>query len=203
MVATTDVGFPIRLEGLVASDQASFCNYEPELFPGLIYKLQSPKICFLIFVSGKVCRNPRTIQTNACQLILSLYGLYEVVFNRAASRTLVFSSARRSRRRTQSEDSSTFRMVVLKAPAGAAFSTSAPRLNCLKPCNSISAGFVECGMILPPTRRRLYAVPARARTHSGDGSITGIENAPPMQESCGVSPSGNRKHNGVVYSTCA
>lgn len=56
MVATTDVGFPIRLEGLVASDQASFCNYEPELFPGLIYKLQEPKICFLIFVSGKVSR---------------------------------------------------------------------------------------------------------------------------------------------------
>eukprot|EP00903_Cladosiphon_okamuranus_P017736 g16328.t2 len=54
MVATTDVGFPIRLEGLVASDQASFCNYEPELFPGLIYRLQTPRICVLIFVSGKV-----------------------------------------------------------------------------------------------------------------------------------------------------
>lgn len=54
MVATTDVGFPIRLEGLVASEQASFCNYEPELFPGLIYRLQAPKICVLIFVSGKV-----------------------------------------------------------------------------------------------------------------------------------------------------
>eukprot|EP00752_Nemacystus_decipiens_P015753 g14064.t2 len=54
MVATTDVGFPIRLEGMVASDQASYCNYEPELFPGLIYRLNQPKICVLIFVSGKV-----------------------------------------------------------------------------------------------------------------------------------------------------
>lgn len=54
MVATTDVGFPIRLEGLVASDQAKYCNYEPELFPGLIYRLKDPKICFLVFVSGKV-----------------------------------------------------------------------------------------------------------------------------------------------------
>ena len=54
MVATTDVGFPIRLEGMVASDMASFCNYEPELFPGLIYRLNQPKICVLIFVSGKV-----------------------------------------------------------------------------------------------------------------------------------------------------
>ena len=55
MVATTDVGFPIRLEGMVASDQANYCNYEPELFPGLIYRLVQPKICVLIFVSGKVC----------------------------------------------------------------------------------------------------------------------------------------------------
>ncbi|CAM9932692.1 unnamed protein product [Ectocarpus sp. 12 AP-2014] len=54
MVATTDVGFPIRLEGLVASNQGCFCNYEPELFPGLIYRMKDPKICFLIFVSGKV-----------------------------------------------------------------------------------------------------------------------------------------------------
>ncbi|CAN0150343.1 unnamed protein product, partial [Hapterophycus canaliculatus] len=54
MVATTDLGFPIRLEGLVASKFGSFCNYEPELFPGLIYRLTKPKICFLVFVSGKV-----------------------------------------------------------------------------------------------------------------------------------------------------
>lgn len=54
MVATTDLGFPIRLEGLVASAHGEHCNYEPELFPGLIYRLASPKICLLVFVSGKV-----------------------------------------------------------------------------------------------------------------------------------------------------
>lgn len=54
MVATTDLGFPIRLEGLVASAHGCFCNYEPELFPGLIYRLAEPKICLLVFVSGKV-----------------------------------------------------------------------------------------------------------------------------------------------------
>jgi transcription initiation factor TFIID TATA-box-binding protein len=35
-----------------------FCScadqYEPELFPGLIYRMRSPKIVLLIFVSGKV-----------------------------------------------------------------------------------------------------------------------------------------------------
>lgn len=29
-------------------------QYEPELFPGLIYRMQQPKIVLLIFVSGKV-----------------------------------------------------------------------------------------------------------------------------------------------------
>lgn len=46
-------GFPIRLEGLVYAHSA-FASYEPELFPGLIYRLVSPRVVFLIFVSGKV-----------------------------------------------------------------------------------------------------------------------------------------------------
>mmetsp|Transcript_6701 Transcript_6701/g.8671 ORF Transcript_6701/g.8671 Transcript_6701/m.8671 type:complete len:266 (-) Transcript_6701:275-1072(-) len=50
---TADVGFPIRLEGLVYAHSA-FASYEPELFPGLIYRLVSPRVVFLIFVSGKI-----------------------------------------------------------------------------------------------------------------------------------------------------
>ena len=38
MVGSVDVKFPIRLEGLVLSHSA-FSNYEPELFPGLIYRM--------------------------------------------------------------------------------------------------------------------------------------------------------------------
>jgi transcription initiation factor TFIID TATA-box-binding protein len=30
------------------------CNYEPEIFPGLIYRMRSPKIVLLIFASGKI-----------------------------------------------------------------------------------------------------------------------------------------------------
>ncbi|RWW46267.1 hypothetical protein BHE74_00047845, partial [Ensete ventricosum] len=29
-------------------------KYEPELFPGLIYRMKQPKIVLLIFVSGKI-----------------------------------------------------------------------------------------------------------------------------------------------------
>lgn len=53
IVGTVDCGFPIRLEG-VAFAHPTFSSYEPELFPGLIYRLGQPKVVLLIFVSGKV-----------------------------------------------------------------------------------------------------------------------------------------------------
>lgn len=53
IVGSVDVKFPIRLEGL-AFAHGHFSSYEPEIFPGLIYRMGSPKIVLLIFVSGKV-----------------------------------------------------------------------------------------------------------------------------------------------------
>lgn len=53
MVGSVDVKFPIRLEGLVLT-HSQFSSYEPELFPGLIYRMVQPRIVLLIFVSGKV-----------------------------------------------------------------------------------------------------------------------------------------------------
>lgn len=35
-------------------DQSPLEKYEPELFPGLIYRMVKPKIVLLIFVSGKI-----------------------------------------------------------------------------------------------------------------------------------------------------
>uniref|UniRef100_A0A673J6I2 TATA box binding protein like 2 n=1 Tax=Sinocyclocheilus rhinocerous TaxID=307959 RepID=A0A673J6I2_9TELE len=40
-------------QGLVLTHQ-QFSSYEPELFPGLIYRMVKPRIVLLIFVSGKV-----------------------------------------------------------------------------------------------------------------------------------------------------
>lgn len=53
IVGSCDVKFPIRLEGL-AFGHGTFSSYEPELFPGLIYRMVKPKIVLLIFVSGKI-----------------------------------------------------------------------------------------------------------------------------------------------------
>lgn len=83
IVGSCDVKFPIRLEGLAFSHgpftSVSYHHeiiysatarvimlltlyhfdvpnkqYEPELFPGLIYRMVKPKIVLLIFVSGKI-----------------------------------------------------------------------------------------------------------------------------------------------------
>ncbi|CAG9326745.1 unnamed protein product [Blepharisma stoltei] len=53
LVASVDVKFPIRLEGL-AIKHFNFSSYEPEVFPGLIYRMMTPKVALLIFVSGKL-----------------------------------------------------------------------------------------------------------------------------------------------------
>lgn len=53
IVGSCDVQFNIGLEGLNIK-HSLFTRYEPELFPGLIYKMKSPKVVLLIFVSGKV-----------------------------------------------------------------------------------------------------------------------------------------------------
>ncbi|KAI8849938.1 hypothetical protein BC829DRAFT_390561 [Chytridium lagenaria] len=46
IVGSCDVKFPIRLEGL-AYAHGHFSSYEPELFPGLIYRMVKPKIIVL------------------------------------------------------------------------------------------------------------------------------------------------------------
>ncbi len=53
IVASADVGFAIRLESL-SHKHVDFCQYEPEIFPGLIYRIYDPKVVVLIFVSGKI-----------------------------------------------------------------------------------------------------------------------------------------------------
>lgn len=88
IVGSCDIRFPIRLEGL-ASSHHTFSSYEPELFPGLIYRMMKPKIVLLIFVSVS---------------ILVAYGRYEYLLTHHRGRlcSLVPKSARRSIRLSNS-----------------------------------------------------------------------------------------------------
>ncbi|POM72764.1 TATA-box-binding protein [Phytophthora palmivora] len=61
VVGAADICFKVRLEGL-ARDHLRFSTYEPEMFPGLIYRMIRPKCTLLIFISGKIvitgCKSP-------------------------------------------------------------------------------------------------------------------------------------------------
>jgi transcription initiation factor TFIID TATA-box-binding protein len=71
IVGSCDVKFPIRLEGL-ASKHHNFSSYEPELFPGLIYRMMKPKIVLLIFVSGKIVLTGAKIREEIYQAFVSI-----------------------------------------------------------------------------------------------------------------------------------
>lgn len=79
IVASSDVGFSIKLESLQEEHKKfSRCHYEPELFPGLIYKMESPKVVLLIFTSGKiVLAGAKTRQ----EIYLAYQKIYPVLFN--------------------------------------------------------------------------------------------------------------------------
>ncbi len=53
IVGSCGVSFAISLESLNTGHSA-YSTYEPELFPGLIYRMHKPKIVLLIFASGKI-----------------------------------------------------------------------------------------------------------------------------------------------------
>ena len=60
------------MEGLVYAHSA-FASYEPELFPGLIYRLVSPRVVFLIFVSGKVVMTGAKKESDLSSALTKLY----------------------------------------------------------------------------------------------------------------------------------
>lgn len=74
MVGSCDVKFPIRLEGLVLT-HAAFTSYEPELFPGLIYRMVKPRIVLLIFVSGKVVLTGAKVRQEIYEAFDNIYPI--------------------------------------------------------------------------------------------------------------------------------
>jgi len=74
IIARADVAFPVRLEQL-AYDHKANASYEPELFAGCVYRMEEPKCCALVFVTGKMVINGcKTMEELACAL-RSLYPI--------------------------------------------------------------------------------------------------------------------------------
>ncbi|EDL93672.1 rCG45623 [Rattus norvegicus] len=76
MVASCDVKFPIRLE-ILALTHRQFSSYEPELFPGLIYKMVKPQVVLLIFASGKVVLTGAKERSEIYEAFENMYPILE------------------------------------------------------------------------------------------------------------------------------
>ncbi len=60
IVASADLGQPVNLTSVVISLGLERVEYEPEVFPGLVYRMTDPKVVILLFGSGKlVCTGAR------------------------------------------------------------------------------------------------------------------------------------------------
>ncbi len=54
IVASADLGQQLNLNSIAMSLGLERVEYEPEQFPGLVYRLDEPKVVLLIFGSGKI-----------------------------------------------------------------------------------------------------------------------------------------------------
>ena len=54
-----------------------FSSYEPELFPGLIYRMIKPKIVLLIFVSGKIVLTGAKVREEIYQAFEMIYPVLQ------------------------------------------------------------------------------------------------------------------------------
>jgi len=60
IVATSDLGIEINLNAIAITLGLEKVEYEPEQFPGMVYRLDDPKVVVLLFGSGKlVCTGAR------------------------------------------------------------------------------------------------------------------------------------------------
>ena len=77
IVASANLQRKVDLEE--ASDLLDNVMYEPEQFPGMIYRISSPKVVFLLFSSGKIictgAQNVEDIHTALGKLAKKLEGL--------------------------------------------------------------------------------------------------------------------------------
>lgn len=118
IVGSCDIKFPIRLEGL-ASRHHNFSSYEPELFPGLIYRMMKPKIVLLIFVSGKIVLTGAKVREE-------IYSAFEMIYPVLSGKSAHQSVPRRKR------------LTCRRLPQGLSFSVHGANVVSSKTCTTMS-----------------------------------------------------------------
>ncbi len=83
IVASIDFGHQLNLNAIAIGLGLEMVEYEPEQFPGLVYRLEEPSAVALLFGSGKAVvtgaktTNDVTLATNAVEVRLTDLGLFE------------------------------------------------------------------------------------------------------------------------------
>jgi len=81
VVAKCDVGFSVDIKALsLHRDHIHFSRYEPELFPGVVYRIIKPKVVLLIFVNGKVVLTGARSRDDILQAFDSMYPVLQGEF---------------------------------------------------------------------------------------------------------------------------
>jgi transcription initiation factor TFIID TATA-box-binding protein len=98
IVASGDLHSRVDLD--MAQMALERCLYEPEVFPGLIYRMKTPKAVFLIFSSGRiVCAgtNKESITRKAIYMLAEHMRSLGLIDNQPASQQAAAETASRSK----------------------------------------------------------------------------------------------------------
>lgn len=76
IVGSCDVGFPVRLETMMCG-HGSCSVYEPEIFPGLIYRMMNPRVKILVFASGKIVIAGAKVKDEMFKAFENIYPVLE------------------------------------------------------------------------------------------------------------------------------
>ncbi|HEX7574999.1 MAG TPA: TATA-box-binding protein [Candidatus Methanoperedens sp.] len=79
IVASADLGRVLNLNAIAIGLGLENVEYEPEQFPGLVYRMSSPKVVMLLFGSGKIVitggKKPEDAEVAVEKIVIELDGL--------------------------------------------------------------------------------------------------------------------------------
>ena len=79
IVTSADLGFHINLNKIAMSLSLDRIEYEPEQFPGLVYRLEEPKVVILLFGSGKLIITGGKVKEDAAIAVEKIYKELETL----------------------------------------------------------------------------------------------------------------------------
>ncbi len=74
IVTSADLGAGINLNKIAVGFNLEKIEYEPEQFPGLVYRLDDPKVVVLLFGSGKLIITGGKVPEDATRAVLKIMG---------------------------------------------------------------------------------------------------------------------------------